>query len=330
MEGRQHNPQQNRMRQVCDYIGQHLDDDLNLERLSQVGHLSRFHFHRLFLAATGMALSRYVLLQRLKRASFRLAFEPQRKVIDIGLEAGFDSAEAFSRAFKRYFNQTPSQFRSSPDWPNWHSVMTLATPVTGEIKVDVNIVEMAPQNVAQLTHSGDPARLMETAKQFIEWRKNSGLSPIASSRTYGIPNGDPNTMAPEAFRFRFCGTLGEVVIRRVNDNQGQIDDVVDGDPANGNDYSNSVATSVDLAMNLQVPVNPQGVVNGIVAGGRYAVLRHLGSHDGMDAIIYAFFREWLPASGESIRDEPLFFHYINFIHQVDECDLITDIYLPLE
>ena len=305
MKGCDNSKQQSRLRQVCDYIGQHLDDDLNLERLSQVGHLSRFHFHRLFLAATGMALSRYVLLQRLKRASFRLAFEPQRKVIDIGLEAGFDSAEAFSRAFKRYFNQTPSQFRSSPDWPNWHSVMTLATPVTGEIKVDVNLVEIAPQNVAQLVHSGDPARLMETAKLFIEWRKASGLSPITSSRTYGIPNGDPNTMAPAAFRFRFCGTLGDASL-----------------DADGNANHESAAALV--------PANPQGVVGAVVSGGRYAVVRHLGSHDGMDATIYAFFREWLPVSGESIRDEPLFFHYINFIHQVDECDLITDIYLPLE
>lgn len=292
MKGNHNSTQQSRLRQVCDYIGQHLDDELNLIRLSQVGHLSRFHFHRLFLASVGLPLNRYVLLQRLKRASFRLVFEPQRKIIDVGLEAGFDSAEAFSRAFKRTYSQTPSQFRCSPNWPHWHSVMTVATPPQGDTTVDVKLIDMAEQKVAQLVHHGAPQGIMDTAKHFIEWRKTSGLSPIDSSRTYGVPNGDPSTMAAEEFQFRVCGTLA--------------------DPLG------------------EVPANPQGVISGTIAGGRYAVIRHLGSHDTMDTTIYGFFRQWLPESGESMRDEPLFFHYLNFVHQVDECDLITDIYLPLE
>lgn len=278
-----------RVRQVCNYIGQHLDEELNLTRLSQVGLLSRFHFHRLFLATTGMQLSRYILLLRLKRASFRLAFESKRKILDIGIESGFDSAEAFSRAFKRTFQQSPSQFRSNPDWPHWHSVMTLVNPPQGDITVDVKIIELPVQKVAQLEHCGAPEKLMETAKQFIEWRKTTGLSPVATSRTYGVPNGDPNTMAAEDFRFRFCGSVNEAV-----------------------------------------PGNEYGVVTGTLAGGCYAVIRHEGSHDAMESSIYGFFREWLPQSGKAMRDEPLFFHYLNFIHQVDECDLLTDIYLPLE
>lgn len=56
----------------------------------------------------------------LKRASFRLAFEPQKRVVDIALEAGFDRPETFSRAFKRHFNQLPSQFRAQPQWQQWN------------------------------------------------------------------------------------------------------------------------------------------------------------------------------------------------------------------
>lgn len=70
----------------------------------------------------------------------------------------------------------------------------------------------------------------------------------------------------------------------------------------------------------------RGVKNGEIPGGRCAVIRHKGSHDNLDESIYGVYREWLPESGEEIRDYPCFFHYINLIHEVDECDLLTDIF----
>jgi AraC family transcriptional regulator len=41
------------------------------------------------------------------------------------------------------------------------------------------------------------------------------------------------------------------------------------------------------------------------------------------------YRDWLPASGEELRDFPMYFHYLNFVHQVAVHELLTDIYLPL-
>ncbi len=57
---------------------------------------------------------------RLKRASYRLAFNPLEKIIDIALDAGFQNPESFSRAFKQSFGLTPSQFRKQPAWINWY------------------------------------------------------------------------------------------------------------------------------------------------------------------------------------------------------------------
>mgnify|MGYP004716029547 CR=1 FL=1 len=42
------------------------------------------------------------------------------------------------------------------------------------------------------------------------------------------------------------------------------------------------------------------------------------------------YRDWLPASGEELRDFPLYMHYMNFVHEVPEHELVTDIYLPLK
>ena len=50
----------------------------------------------------------------------------------------------------------------------------------------------------------------------------------------------------------------------------------------------------------------------------------------MSDIVYYLYQTWLPDSGEELRDFPCFFHYLNFVHEVDECELVTDIYLPIK
>ena len=79
----------------------------------------------------------------------------------------------------------------------------------------------------------------------------------------------------------------------------------------------------------QVPPNDQGVIAKVIEGGRCAVVRHLGSHNKIGQVAYFLYRDWLPESGEELRDFPLFFHYLNLITDVPEHELITDVYLPI-
>lgn len=81
---------------VCQYIDTHLDQELSLEGLSQIAICSKYHFQRVFSAFMGMSATYYVLLARLKRASFRLAFEKNITVTDIAFEAQLESSGAFS------------------------------------------------------------------------------------------------------------------------------------------------------------------------------------------------------------------------------------------
>jgi len=274
---------------VCEYIQQHLDDELTAEQLSDIAACSRFHFHRVFMAFMGLSTTRYMQLAKLRRASFRLAFE-QHKIIDIALEAGFSSSEAFTRAFKSSFVQTPSQFRNQPDWRHWHSVLQLPSIPREEMILNVKIVDFPATHIAYVQHCGAPQQVLDSAAKFIAWRKQTGLSPIASSETFGIPYSDPNTVAPEDFRLDICGTIKASAI----------------------------------------PDNEFGVIAGVIPGGRCAVARHYGSHDTIANTVYQLYREWLPDSGEELRDFPCFFHWINFIHEVDECELLTDVYLPIK
>ena len=96
-----------RFRKVLAHIDAHLDDDLTVDRLSGVAAFSKYHFHRQFSELFGIGVYRYVQLVRLKRASYQLAFRDQHRIIDIALASGYESHEAFSRAFKKTVGQTP-------------------------------------------------------------------------------------------------------------------------------------------------------------------------------------------------------------------------------
>lgn len=279
-----------RMHRVCDYISQHLDENLSLDQLSLLASFSKFHFHRQFADYTGMTVARYIQLLRLKRASYRLAFDKNDRIIDIALEAQFENPESFTRAFRNLFGQTPSQFRAEPDWPSWYSKVQIELPTTKDLThMQVTITEFKPTPVAVLEHRAPADRVLESVSKFIDWRKQSKISPIATSNTYGIIYDDPDNTPPEKFRYDICGATTEVI-----------------------------------------PPNPQGVKAGVIPGGRCAVVRHQGSYQYIGNTVRQLYREWLPNSGEELRDFPCFFHYINLISQVDEHELKTDIYLPLK
>jgi AraC family transcriptional regulator len=95
---------------VFAYAAAHLDDDLSLAALADQAGLSAFHLHRMFSAAAGETPKQYTLRLRLGRAAARL-LTSEDSILDIALSCGFQSHEAFCRAFRRCFQMTPSAYR---------------------------------------------------------------------------------------------------------------------------------------------------------------------------------------------------------------------------
>jgi len=78
----------------------------------------------------------------------------------------------------------------------------------------------------------------------------------------------------------------------------------------------------------EIRPNDHGVIAKTIPGGRCACIRHPGSRDYIAEAEYLY-RDWLPASGEELRDCPAIFHYVNVGPDVSDADMITDVYLPL-
>ena len=87
--------------------------DLGSEERARRLHLSRFHLDRIVSATGGEPPGRMRRRVLLERAAFQLAVT-ERQVVDIALEAGFGSHEAFTRAFSREYGAPPATWRRHP------------------------------------------------------------------------------------------------------------------------------------------------------------------------------------------------------------------------
>ena len=285
---------QARMQRVLDHIDRHLDDDLDLAGLSGVAAFSKFHFHRQFAAVFGLSVHRYVQLARMKRASHRLAYRDAESVTAIALDAGYDAPDAFARAFRQRFGQSPSAFRKSPDWEPW--LVALGPLDTARSKImqksftaaDVTIRDVSPTPVAIMEHRGDPATLGATIQRFIAWRKAAGLHP-RTSPTFNVWRSERRPESPV-------------------------------------DYS------VDLCVGTDRPIETHGeqVNAGMIPGGRCAVLRVVGNTDNLEPAARFLYRDWLPASGAEARDFPLYCQRLAFFPDVPENEAVAELFLPLQ
>lgn len=190
-----------RVDKVINYIGQHLDEELSLEELCRIACFSKYHFHRIFTVYTGLSLRSYIKWLRLKRAAHQLIVHKEDNIINIALDAGFESHEAFSRAFKQICGQSPSEFRSKANWHTWenppHSLQ-----IKGEKIMTITIKELPTRRLAVMEHHGDPMRLSDTLDKLISWAKSQhvNLKPQPGD-AFGFGYHDPREVKPEEFRF---------------------------------------------------------------------------------------------------------------------------------
>ncbi len=100
--------------QVTSYIAGHLDEPLDLASLGRIAELSPHHFQRVFKQVLGESPKQYVRRLRLERSTFLLR-QPGVSVIDVAFDSGYESHEAFTRAFHDRFGVPPRRYQTQAD-----------------------------------------------------------------------------------------------------------------------------------------------------------------------------------------------------------------------
>lgn len=281
-----------RLQRVLDHVDQHLDDKLDLDTLSSVAAFSKHHFHRQFSATFGVSVHRYVQLARMKRAAFQLSSVPGSSITAIALDAGYDAPDAFARAFRERFGQAPSAFRVAPNW---------------------DPLERALEPLHQAR-----SKLMPFSPNDVTIRRVPDMAVACMTH-----HGDPGTIHTTVKRF--------IAWRQVNGLAGR------ELPLFGVFSTDTRVTApdefrMDICIGSAAPIapNPVGVHASLIPGGRCAVLRVLGAAgDDLEPAALFLYRDWLPASGEELREFPIYCERVKFYPLVPTDEAITDLYLPL-
>jgi AraC-like DNA-binding protein len=98
------------LKRVIDYIQSHLGEDLSLETIANVAHISPYYFGKLFKISMGETVHQYVMSERLKRARWLLKNRTVPEE-EIALACGFSSQSHFATAFRNETGLTPRRFR---------------------------------------------------------------------------------------------------------------------------------------------------------------------------------------------------------------------------
>ena len=97
---------------VIDYIESHLNEKLDLEKVSEAAHYSKYHLHRMFTHTVGMTIHDYVQRRQLTEAAKLLIFSA-KPIIEVAFLCGYESQQAFSSVFKSMYKVPPAQYRES-------------------------------------------------------------------------------------------------------------------------------------------------------------------------------------------------------------------------
>jgi AraC-like DNA-binding protein len=101
-----------RFTRVAQYIGDHMEDSINLADLARAAGLTRMHFAAQFRATVGVSPHEYLLRRRIERAQTLLQ-DPKQRLVDVALSVGFQAQPHFTTVFRRFVGVSPHRWRLS-------------------------------------------------------------------------------------------------------------------------------------------------------------------------------------------------------------------------
>ena len=175
------------IKEALAYIDEHLDEPMSFESLAKRFHFSPYYFHRMFSIIVGKTIAAHVRDRRLLRACKQLA-GTEESILDIALDCGFNSAQAFSRAFRGAYGLPPSEYRRQGYVPAVVTVdemiMNFTNRLRGGVYVNPKIIKRDAITIAGV--SGDGSKTGEAWQAFMQLSGEKPLENKQSGNGYEI------------------------------------------------------------------------------------------------------------------------------------------------
>lgn len=278
-----------------------LDDAVDLGALAREAALSPLHFHRIFRGFVGETAVELHRRLRLERAAWRLgtADDP---VTRVAFDAGYETHESFTRAFRDAYGCPPSEFRARPASrrprpelaaPNGVHFAPSRQEITIQLTeealfMDVHIETLAERRVAAVAHRGPYNTIGAAFERLDALARAAGLADRPDCTLVALYHDDPDATPAAELR----SEAGLVVPEGV--------------------------------------ALPAGLHETRIAAGRYARTTHVGPYSGLGDVWARFMGQWLPRSGRRLGAGVSYEHYLNTPMTAPPGELRTDVYIPLE
>jgi AraC family transcriptional regulator len=139
---------------VTEYIGNHLDEKLDLCKLADLSNLSPFHFHRITKAFLGEPIGAYITRMRVETAA-RLLRYTELPVQDIAFSVGYEMPSSLSKIFNQYYGISPIEFRNDKNF-----IIMKPALINPELNLKApKIIDLEDQSLIYIRHTGDYASL---------------------------------------------------------------------------------------------------------------------------------------------------------------------------
>jgi AraC family transcriptional regulator len=133
------------MNQAMKYLEEHLTDEISYERIARIAGCSEYHFRRMFSYLAGMPLGEYIRCRRLALAGMLL--RQGCKVIDCAIMLGYDSPDAFRKAFRWMHGVSPSKAKRDNAALKAFPSMAFQLTIRGGTTMDYRIVHKEAFNI---------------------------------------------------------------------------------------------------------------------------------------------------------------------------------------
>ncbi|KMK76787.1 AraC family transcriptional regulator [Alkalihalobacillus pseudalcaliphilus] len=176
-----------RMNEALSYIEVNLDRYIDLKEVAKIAYCSEYHFKRLFSLLSGITISEYIRRRRLTVAALELKNQGV-KVIDVAIKYGYQSPDAFARAFQSFHGVKPSLAKNLDQHLKAYPKMSFQLTIQGGIEMNYRIVEKESFKVMGVKYEVEMVNevLSPTYEDMI-----AGISEETMKELESLSNGEP-------------------------------------------------------------------------------------------------------------------------------------------